>query len=419
MKKTTFFTAIFIIASIFTSQTQAYNLTFTGSGASTSVGDVEVRNLSTGTLVTVPAGNVLHLTVVTSLETPIVDSQDIQVVPNGLQGNYSISFSSKQAGITHINAYSLNGSEIASAKVTLMSGINTFKLSLPTGISVIQVSGNGYSYSTKIVSNGSKVEKSSINYVGNNQSQKVSLGELPPATNLLFIEGQRLLFKARSGNYSTIVTDIPTENKNINFEFHECVDSDNNNYTTVTIGTQVWMAENLRTTNNGRLANVTEPMLWSGACFSRPLYCDYYNNPSNSTTHGRLYNWYAALTIAPKGWHLPTRAEWDKLQAYCGGESAGDKLKETETDGYMVGFNTGGTNQYGFSAIVAGSRNCYGEFYYGAFDTSLICNYGNWWSNEAVGSMEAWSYGIWHNYNRVTRNITPMGYGLSVRCVKN
>jgi uncharacterized protein (TIGR02145 family) len=71
-------------------------------------------------------------------------------------------------------------------------------------------------------------------------------------------------------------------------------DIDGNIYNTVTIGTQVWMKENLKTTkyNDGTaMPNVTDNSAW--AALTTGAYCDYNNTPSNSTTYGRLYNWYA------------------------------------------------------------------------------------------------------------------------------
>jgi uncharacterized protein (TIGR02145 family) len=114
-------------------------------------------------------------------------------------------------------------------------------------------------------------------------------------------------------------------------------DQDGNVYKTVTIGTQTWMAENLRTTkyNDGTaIANVTENTVWD--TLRTGAYCNYNNTTSIDTiaTYGRLYNWHAVNTgkLAPIGWHVPTADEWTKLTDDLGsGYVAGGKLKETGT----------------------------------------------------------------------------------------
>ena len=94
-------------------------------------------------------------------------------------------------------------------------------------------------------------------------------------------------------------------------------DIDGNIYHTVTIGTQTWMLENLKTTkfrNGESIPNVTDNAAWAG--LTSAAWCDYDNSASNGNIFGHLYNWYAATdsrNIAPAGWHVPTLAEWDIL----------------------------------------------------------------------------------------------------------
>ena len=108
-------------------------------------------------------------------------------------------------------------------------------------------------------------------------------------------------------------------------------------YTTVTIGTQVWMAENLKTTkySNGDSIGTTSPATLDISIESAPKYqWAYDGNESNVTTHGRLYTWYTVTdsrNVCPIGWHLPTDAEWSTLTTYLGGEgvAANKKLSDT------------------------------------------------------------------------------------------
>ena len=104
-------------------------------------------------------------------------------------------------------------------------------------------------------------------------------------------------------------------------------DIDGNVYNTVVIGTQTWIAENLKTTkyNDGTpIPNVTLDATW--AVLATEAYSDYANTPANAAIYGRLYNWYVASSTNPKnvcptGWHVPTDAEWTTLTTYLGGES--------------------------------------------------------------------------------------------------
>ena len=148
-------------------------------------------------------------------------------------------------------------------------------------------------------------------------------------------------------------------------------DIDGNVYHTVTIGTQTWMVENLKTTryrNGEAIPNITDNASW--AALITCAYCDYNNIPSNSITYGKLYNWYAvndSRNIAPMGWHVSTDAEWTTLTTFLGGTSiAGGKLKENGTI-HWNSPNVGATNETGFSALPGGYRLNSG--FYGAGDS--------------------------------------------------
>jgi uncharacterized protein (TIGR02145 family) len=194
-------------------------------------------------------------------------------------------------------------------------------------------------------------------------------------------------------------------------------DQDGNVYETVTIGTQTWMAENLRTTkyNDGSsITNVTSASEWEG--LTTGAYCNYNNTSSNDTiaTFGRLYNWYAVNTgkLAPAGWHVPTDAEWTTCTTYLGGTSgAGGKLKETGTT-HWISPNTGATNETGFTALPGGSRNYDGTFV-------NIGIYGTWWSATEYNTYYAWFRYVGYGSSIVGRNSIRQEVGFSVRCVRD
>jgi uncharacterized protein (TIGR02145 family) len=222
------------------------------------------------------------------------------------------------------------------------------------------------------------------------------------------------------------MTDIPTANKTVTFTFAECKDGDNNYYPVVQINTSLWMAENLKTTkyNDGTaILNVTDNITWAAA--TTGAYCDYNNTPANSTTYGRLYNWFvvdnnAATKVAsnggknvcPTSWHVPSDAEWTTLTTFLGGVSvAGGKLKETGTTHWKAP-NTGATNETGFTALPGGYRYFSGSYNY-------IVDFGYWWSSTEQSTTTAWfRYMYWAN-TYVNRDYDIKKFGFSVRCVRD
>lgn len=196
------------------------------------------------------------------------------------------------------------------------------------------------------------------------------------------------------------------------------VDIDGNVYNSVTIGTQIWMVENMKTTRyqNGDLIGTTTPGSLDIANESSPKYqWPSGNNENNVDTYGRLYTWHAVTdsrSVCPTGWRLPTDAEWTTLITYLGGETAaGGKLKETANT-HWLNPNTEATNETNFTALPAGYRNQTGEY-------SGIGNYGYWWSSTENTTISAWNRSMSYGSSSVSRNASFEKNGLSVRCVKN
>ncbi|MBL0174984.1 MAG: T9SS type A sorting domain-containing protein [Ignavibacteria bacterium] len=193
------------------------------------------------------------------------------------------------------------------------------------------------------------------------------------------------------------------------------IDIDGNVYHTVTIGTQVWMVENLKTTrcNDGNIIPMrSDSAAWMNS--TSAAYCWYNNNPTNKDVYGALYNWHAVATgtLAPAGWHVPTDADWTTLTDYLGGLIvAGGAMKETGTV-HWSSPNTGADNSSGFTALPGGNRTG------GAFFSGMKA-YGNYWSSTANGSTLAWHRYLASWKADVSRNTHYKTSGLSVRCVKD
>lgn len=192
------------------------------------------------------------------------------------------------------------------------------------------------------------------------------------------------------------------------------MDIDGNTYKTVQIGTQTWMAENLKTTkfNNGTpIPLVSAPTEWSS--LNTAAYCIYNNDPNTFIyTYGLLYNWYSVNNgnVCPVGWHVPFDSEWITLINYV--EGSGGKLKESGTL-HWISPNSGAVNEYGFSALPAGWRS-YSD---GSFSW---VNYGGyWWSSTSETSSNAWNINMGYDYDNIGRDGNNKKYGFSVRCIKD
>ncbi len=193
-------------------------------------------------------------------------------------------------------------------------------------------------------------------------------------------------------------------------------DVDGNVYQTITIGNQVWMAENLKVThyrNGDPIPNVTGSSSWSD--LSTGAFCEYGNDINNVATYGRLYNWYAvndSRNIAPSGWHVPSDAEWQTLVDYLGGANiAGVKMKEAGTV-HWNSPNLGATNESGFSALPGGHRNTGGSF----LERDL---HAYFWSSTEFNSYASWDRAMSYLTSQVYQYYYDKRYGFSVRCVKD
>jgi len=193
-------------------------------------------------------------------------------------------------------------------------------------------------------------------------------------------------------------------------------DIDGNVYNTETIGTQVWMAENLKSTkyNDGiAIPLVDDDQAWG--VLTTPGCC-WYNKDAiaNKNTYGALYNWYAVNTnkLCPRDWHVSTDAEWTTLTTYLGSEKvAGGKLKETGTT-HWEKHNNGAANLTGFTALPGGYRNNHGAF-------ANIGFFGFWWSATEYVPTAAWCRTIGCAGSDVLRIFSLKKIGYSVRCIKD
>jgi uncharacterized protein (TIGR02145 family) len=211
--------------------------------------------------------------------------------------------------------------------------------------------------------------------------------------------GGQVIFSTKAGAESGLVKDI-----------------EGNTYSTIRIGAQVWMAENLRTTkyNDGTLiTNVKDDATWK--TLQSEAFCWYNNDDvTNKANYGALYNWYSINTqkLCPAGWHVPTDAEWTNLTNYLGGKNvAGGKMKDIGTNRWIRS-DSSFTNSSGFTGLPGGYRRPLGN-YFG------ISNYGYFWSSSEYYGTFSWSQYLQYDNGTTNRDYGDKRYGLSVRCIKD
>jgi uncharacterized protein (TIGR02145 family) len=290
---------------------------------------------------------------------------------------------------------------------TLIGTINVTFNGLITSNGGAQITERGFCWSTN--TNPTVTNNKVINQSGLNNFNEVIIG-LNANTNY-YVRAYAINSQGVSyGNQQIFRT----------LGYGSVTDIDNNVYNTITIGSQVWMLENLKTTkykNGVSIPNVTTTWFF----LQTPSYCWYNNNISYKNTYGALYNFYAVNTgnLAPTGWHVSTNSEWSVLINYLGGPSvASAKLREVGIS-HWTAPNTGATNVSGFNALPGGYKAIDGL---GGIYFNSIKDWGYWWCSTINGSTNA-------NYRSLAYagalngendgSAYPFNYGFSVRCVKN
>ena len=180
----------------------------------------------------------------------------------------------------------------------------------------------------------------------------------------------------------------------------------------VTIGTQIWTGCNLdvSTYRDGTpIPQVQDPTAWAN--LTTGAWC-YYNN-ADTNCYGKLYNWFAVTDprgLAPAGYHIPSKTEWDTLVSFLSGNPGG-KLKEVGLANWNSPNNLA-TNLYGFTALPSGIRNEAGNFDWEGTDAY-------WWSSTGYNSANAWTYYAYYLGGGLPSTITKKVRGKAIRLIKD
>lgn len=184
-------------------------------------------------------------------------------------------------------------------------------------------------------------------------------------------------------------------------------DIDGNCYKTVQIGTQLWMAENLRTSkyqNGDPIPNVSDKTEWSSN-WPTGSWTHYNNDSQNELVYGKLYNFNAmddTRRICPVGWHVPGDWEWSTMQDFLSTD-VGYKLKAGSFDG---------SNSSGFNAVAGGYRDYFGEF----IDLGTE---GHMWSTSQPSAQSAWVRVLRYDSRDMNTDTPDLFTGMSIRCLRD
>ena len=353
----------------------------------------------------------------------------------GLKGNtkyYVRAFATNSAGTAYGNEISFTTAQAQTATVTTAAISSVYSTSAVSGGEILSNGGSavttwGVCWST---SENPTIELNAQGYTmtdneGGMGAFTVYLSWLSPSTTYYiraFANNSAGTAYGDQFSFTTDAEEIVPIAFNPDLTYGSVSDIEGNTYKTVQIGTQVWMAENLRTTkyNDGeQIDNVVDFTEWEG--LTTGAYCWYGNNATSyKEIYGGLYNWFAVSTgkLCPTGWHVPTDAEWTALSTYLGGkEIAGGKLKETGTS-HWEGPNTGATNASGFTALPAGVRNVWGDP--DIDDWSWIYSVSYWWSaSENINNSPIFWVVIYSANGIDNQGLLLKQSGLSIRCVKD
>lgn len=196
-------------------------------------------------------------------------------------------------------------------------------------------------------------------------------------------------------------------------------DKSGNIYTTVKIGDQTWLKENLRTTqyNSGDEITTTFSATTNISSETNPKYQWSYFNGTDPVGSGLglLYTWHVLTDsrgVCPPGFRIPTDEDWNVLASFLGGNTvAGGKLKITGTGSWNAP-NTGASNEANFNGMPGGYRLPSGTFQ-GIRETGL------YWTTTSSDTDNAVAYSLSNQNAELGSASQNKKDGIACRCIKN
>jgi len=448
--KTFIITTFLIISGVILSYAQNYQISFAGTGASTSVESVKIENLTQCTEIELSGSDILNL----SSEVGINDftsepTLPVHIYPNPSEGHCFIDYQTSDNEQIFISVYDISGKTLLYSGQFATTEHHTYRLSgLCNGLFFITIGTDDNSYTTKLINDvagGSNnpsinIELVSVPEMSSDEINTLKTTNTKSVVYMQYNEGDLLKLTGKSGIYSTVYMLTPTESQTVTFTFIPCTDANGNNYSIVKIGDQWWMAENL---NSGTYVPITTPQA-AGTKF-----CMNINGVEDPTCPmGGLYEWNILMQEAspcngtgappndrcsnpiqgmcPTGWHIPSHYEWTTLARASGtdfgaleynstlgvGVDEGGHLKMNCTTMWWDP-NEGATNSTGFTGIPGG------DTWDGVFEDFGQSSY--FWTSSAIFTYtyNPWVYALNYSVPFVGRSQYFMENGFSCRCIKD
>lgn len=412
---------------------QNYMISFIGSGETTVIDSVIVYNFEQNTSLTLQGNDTLHLVENLGIG-QLSRHKPINIYPNPTANSSRLELFCYRAGKAVLQVYNTLGMLIYQEELLVQQGDNTFTLEgLRQGNYLIRINTPSEEYSGQLIAAGGGsgslrlIKSASGNFKSSPNIEK-NTGSL---IQMQYYAGERLLLKSFAGPHIHIKSMIPAENELVNFEFFPCVDGDGNHYPVVTIGTQVWMAEYLKTSSfsdGSPITLITDNSTWVD--YTLPAYCWFNNDESTyKQSMGGIYNWYAASSnnVCPAGWHVPSDEEWKTLEGNVDSQFG---VGHSEWNGgSWRGFDAGcnlraigiwtqslpgcETDYFGFSAIPTGGRS----YISGSFGAGTNWNFI--WASDDIDQLNGIARHLHSSYHGVRRTNQAKAEGASIRCLKN
>ena len=202
-----------------------YIVGFCASGDTTTVGNVLVQNITKGTSVIVPQGDVLSLNVVSTAVNDLnVDFNGIHLSQNEVSGISTLTFYAKQIGLAEVTVFSVNGKKIIESSKQVELGPVSMELYLPLGSYVVRVQGKGYNYTSKLQSSVKSTAAAQIKFLELPVNVTSAMMQKSPSSNSQQVSmdysiGDQLKYCATNGAFKSVLVDAPLSSKILNFTY--------------------------------------------------------------------------------------------------------------------------------------------------------------------------------------------------------